>query len=88
MKARRVYWVAGTIGLVCAVVGLLQSYHLFRLISLEREGKCDFVPCADAGTYGWLGAFLVLTVIGVAVLSAFVVYQPKSDKGFGAHSRG
>jgi hypothetical protein len=78
MKGRRVYLAAEIIGLVWAVVGVLESYRLFRLISLEREGKCDWMPCADAGTYRWLAVFLALAAIGAAVVVVVLLRQRKS----------
>jgi hypothetical protein len=78
MKDARTSWAAAIIGLVCAVVGVLESYRLFRLTSLEREGKCDFMPCADTGTYRWLAVFLALAAIGVAALVVVLVRQRKS----------
>ena len=78
MKGAPTSWAAGIIGFLCAVVGVLESYHLFRLISLEREGKCDFMPCADAGTYRWLAVFLALSAIGVAALVVVLLRQRKS----------
>lgn len=80
-RARRVYLAAGFIGLVCTAVGVFESYRLFRLISLEREGKCDFVPCADSGAYLWLGAFLVITIFGVATLSAALIRERRPPRG-------
>jgi hypothetical protein len=77
-RARRVYLAAAFIGLVCTAVGLFESYRLFRLMSLEREGKCDFMPCADAGTYRWLAVFLALAAIGVAVVVVVLLQQRKS----------
>lgn len=77
-RARRVYVAAGYIGLVCTAIGLFESYRVFRLISLEREGKCDFMPCADAGTYRWLAVFLALTALGAAVALVGLLGQRKS----------
>jgi len=81
MRGRRVYVAAGIIGLVCTVVGVFESYRLFLLISLEREGKCDFVPCADNRTYVSLAVFLVLTIVGVAMLSAALLRQRRRPTG-------
>jgi hypothetical protein len=78
MKGVLVSPITGVIGLVCAVVGILESYRLFRLVSLEREGKCDFIPCADAGTYRWLAVFLALAAIGVAVVVVVLLRQRQS----------
>ena len=78
MNRRRLYLVVGIIGLVCAVAGALESIRLFDLISLERQGKCDFVPCADQGTYLSLAVVLALTGIGVAVLVLAILRQRTS----------
>lgn len=78
MKGAPVSSAAGIIGLVCAVVGILESYRLLRLISLEREGKCDWMPCADAGTYRLLAVFLALAAIGVAVVLVALLGRRKS----------
>ena len=78
MKGARTSLVAGIIGLVCVVVGVLESYRLFRLIFLEREGKCDYMPCADEGTYRWLAVFLALSAIGVAVVAVVLLRERKS----------
>jgi len=75
VKGRQVYMVVGIIGLLCALVGALESYRLFNLILLERQGKCDWVPCADQGTYRSLAVVLMVTGIGVAVLVAAILRQ-------------
>jgi hypothetical protein len=75
MRFRPVYVAIGILGVVCVAVGVLESYRLFILISLERQGKCDFVPCADAGTYGWFAGSLLLTVLGVALVTAVLRRQ-------------
>ena len=78
MNGRRLNLVVGIIGLVFAVAGALESIRLFELISLERQGKCDFVPCADQGTYLSLAVVLALTGIGVAVLVLAVLRHRSS----------
>jgi len=78
MNGRRIQLVARIIGLVCALAGAVSSYRLFRLISLERSGMCDYLPCADSGTYVWLAVFLALTATGVAVVLVTLLRQRKS----------
>ena len=78
MNARRIQFVAGIIGLVSALVGAALSYRLFRLISLQRSGMCDYLPCADSRTYVWLAVFLALTAIGVAIVLLTLLRQRKS----------
>jgi hypothetical protein len=73
VKGRQVYVVVGIIGLVFAVAGILESFRLFDLISLERQGKCDWLPCADQGTYLSLAVVLALTCIGIAVFMVAVL---------------
>ena len=77
MTGRRMYLPAGIVGLVCAVVGVFESYRLYHLISEELQGHCDFVPCANLGTYLSLAAFVVLTIFGGALLSAALLRQQK-----------
>jgi len=78
MNGRRIQFVAGIIGLVCALVGAVFSYRLFRLISMQRAGICDYLPCADSRTYVWLAVFLALTAIGLAVALLTLLRERKS----------
>ena len=79
MNARRIQFVAGIIGLVCALVGAVFSYRLYRLISLQRAGMCDYLPCADSQTYAWLAVFLALTAIGMAV-ALLTLLRPRKSR--------
>jgi len=58
-------------------VGAFESFRLLRLISLERQGKCDYVPCANEGTYHSLEVFLLLTIVGLLLLGALLLRQRK-----------
>jgi len=78
MRSRRIFVAAGLVALVCTVVGVLESYRLFRLISQEAQGHCDWMPCANSGTYLSLVAFLLLTAIGLAVALLTLPRQRKS----------
>ena len=69
VKRGPIYLAALGVGAVSTAVGAWQAYGAFQLISLEREGKCDWVPCANEGTYLSLALFLALIVVGVVVLA-------------------
>jgi hypothetical protein len=62
-----------TIGAALLAAGLLQTFRLIQLISLQSEGKCDYLPCADTTTYVVAGVFLVISLIGLVVLAAGLV---------------
>ena len=66
---------AGIVGLVCTVVGVFESYRLYQLISEELQGHCDWMPCANLGTYISFAAFVALTIFGGALLSAALLRQ-------------
>jgi hypothetical protein len=73
MGRRTVHLAAGTIGLSCLVVGVFGAYRLLHLISLELQGECDYMPCADAGTYGWSAFFILLAILGATALSMALI---------------
>jgi hypothetical protein len=56
------------LGAVLTSAGGLEAYQLFHRIALQLQGKCDWLPCANDGTYHALGLYLALAVFGVVVL--------------------
>jgi hypothetical protein len=68
-------------GIACLSVSLLQTWRLVGLILLERQGKCDFVPCADQGTYVAAGLFVLIGLVGVGMLAGafLLILQPRSS---------
>jgi hypothetical protein len=68
-------------GVACLSVSVLQSWRLVGLILLERQGKCDFLPCADQGTYVAAGLFVLVGVAGVGMLAGalLLILQPRSS---------
>jgi hypothetical protein len=62
-----------TIGAALLAAGLLQTFRLIHLISLQAEGSCDYLPCADTTTYVVAGVFVVISLIGLVVLAAGLV---------------
>ena len=68
-------------GVACLSVSVLQSWRLLGLILLERQGKCDFVPCADQGTYVAAGLFVLMGLAGVGMLAGafLLILQPRSS---------
>jgi hypothetical protein len=66
---RAVYLSIGAVGGAAAIIGVVGAARLLNLISLQQQGKCDFVPCADAGTYHLVLVFSVIGVAGIALLT-------------------
>ncbi len=69
------------LGVACLSVSVLQSWRLLGLILLERQGMCDFVPCADQGTYVAVGLFVLMGLFGVGLLAGafLLILQPRSS---------
>lgn len=67
--SQAVYLSIGAVGGAAAVIGIVGAARLLNLISLQQQGKCDFVPCADAGTYHLVLVFTVIGVAGIALLT-------------------
>jgi hypothetical protein len=69
------------LGVACLSVSVLQSWRLVGLIIIERQGKCDFVPCADQGTYVAALLFVLMGLAGVGLLAGalLLILQPRSS---------
>jgi hypothetical protein len=67
--SRAVYLPIGAVGGAAAVIGVVGAARLLNLISLQQQGKCDFLPCADAGTYHLVLVFAVVGGAGIALLT-------------------
>ncbi len=69
------------LGVACLSVSVFQSWRLVGLILLETQGKCDFLPCADQGTYVAAGVFVLMGLVGVGMLAGAVllILQPRSS---------
>lgn len=68
------------LGAVLTTIGFLQASKLLHLISLESQGKCDWVPCADTSTYWTAGIFALVGLIGLALVLAGAVLWLYSRK--------
>ena len=65
-----------SIGITCVVLGALRASQLIQLILLERQGKCDFVPCANDWTYLAAALYGILALTGVVVLAGVFLLIP------------
>ena len=72
VSRHRVSLAALGLGALLTSTGGLEAYQLFRRISLQLQGNCDWIPCATDGTYLALGLFLAFAVIGVILLALAV----------------
>ena len=68
MSRHRIYLGGLSFGALLTSAGGLEAYRLLRLVSLQLQGKCDWFPCANEGTYLALGVPLAFAVVGVVVL--------------------
>lgn len=66
---KRIYLAGLCLGAVLTITGCLEAYQLFHRQSLQVEGKCDYLPYANDGTYHALGLFVALAVVGMVVLA-------------------
>jgi hypothetical protein len=69
------------VGVACLSVSVFQSWRLVGLILLEMQGKCDYLPCADQGTYLAAGLFVLMGLAGVGLLAGafLLILQPRSS---------
>lgn len=71
--------ILGGLGIACTIVGLFGAPRPLHLIVLESQGVCgDFGPCATAATYVTAAGFLLIAVIGVAMVAAAALLKLKS----------
>jgi hypothetical protein len=68
VSRQRIYLAGLCFGAVITGAAGLEAYRLLRLVSLQLQGKCDWFPCANEGTYLALGVSLAFAVVGVVVL--------------------
>ena len=68
MSRHRIYLGGLCFGALLTGAGGLDAYRLFRLVSLQLQGKCDWFPCANEGIYLALGVSIAFAVVGVVVL--------------------
>jgi len=64
----RLYLAAIALGAVSVLGSGFGIAVLVRAISLQEQGKCDFLPCADAGSYRIVQLLAVIGVAGAALL--------------------
>jgi hypothetical protein len=72
--SRAVYLAMAALGGTATVIGGLSTLRVLNLISLQQQGKCDFVPCADAGTYRMALALALTSVTGIVLLATALVH--------------
>jgi hypothetical protein len=68
------YLAMGMVGSVAAVTGVVGSSRLLNLIRLQQQGKCDYLPCADDGTYYLVIGLAVIGVAGIALLATTFIH--------------
>jgi hypothetical protein len=68
VSRQRIYLGGLCFGALLTGAGGLEAYRLLRLVSLGLQGKCDWFPCANEGTYLALGVALAFAVVGVVAL--------------------
>jgi hypothetical protein len=56
------------LGTLSLLAGGLESYRISLLVSLQLQGKCDWVPCVNGGTYLALGLAIAIAIGGVVLL--------------------
>ncbi len=61
-------------GVTCLVVGFVTALPSIRLIVLERQGKCDYVPCAFDHTYLAAGLSASVALAGVGLLAGLFAF--------------
>lgn len=61
------------IGVVMAFIGFIQSSQLLRLIVLQWQGKCDYLPCASDATYFSFALFVLMTLLGAGIVAGFLL---------------
>ncbi|TMG28479.1 MAG: hypothetical protein E6H93_13025, partial [Chloroflexi bacterium] len=66
-------------GVAAMVAGFLKANEAVHLIMLERQGKCDFVPCANDMTYVIAAAFALLALGGIGFLACVFVLLVKAQ---------
>lgn len=64
----RTYLAGLCLGAVLTSAGGLEAYQLFHRISLQQQGKCDWIPCANESTYLAVGFFVALAAVGFVAL--------------------
>jgi hypothetical protein len=72
--SRSVYLAMAAVGGIATVIGGLSTLRVLNLISLQQQGKCDFVPCADAGTYRLALALALIGVTGIVLLATAFIH--------------
>lgn len=61
------------VGVAAIVVGFLKAKEAVHLIVLERQGSCDYLPCANEMTYVTAAAFALLALGGIGLLACVFV---------------
>jgi len=72
--APRAYLTLGVVGTVSAVIGVVGTTRLLYLMWLQQQGKCDYRPCTDAGTYVLVPVLVVIGVAGLALLAITFIH--------------
>jgi hypothetical protein len=62
------------VGGAANVIGGLSTLRVLNLTSLQQQGKCDFVPCVDADTYGLALALALIGVTGIVWLATAFIH--------------
>jgi len=68
-------------GVSAVIVGLFRTQESVRLILLDRQGKCDYLPCADNSTYLTAGVFGLVALAGAGLLAAVFILMLKGRSG-------
>lgn len=72
---------AVAVGMTCIVVGSFRALQVVHLIMLDRQGKCDYLPCVTDITYLAGILFALLTLAGAALLAGIFLVLVRRRSG-------
>ncbi len=73
-SAGGVYLAMRAVGSVAAVIGVVGSSRLLNLVWLDKQGKCDYLPCADDSAYYLVIGLAVIGVAGITLLATTFIH--------------